>query len=116
MALIELDTENTDEMSERLAQALNRDAGLDIDPLTVNPIDTYVLQHPGAPWCFSDDAGKAALEHRKTYLDRDILPEPVLDILDEMVRKLWDDSRCQEMREKSDYWKIFGGDPGRPSW
>lgn len=116
MALIELDTENTDQMSEQLATILNRDAGMNLDPLTANPIDTYVLQHPAAPWCFSDNAGQAAMEHRKTYLDNDRLPEEVLDILDEMVRKLWDNPRCMELREKSDYWKIYGGDPGRPSW
>ena len=116
MALIPLDTDSTDEMSERLAQTLNRDAGLHLDPLTANPIDTYVLQHPGAPWCFSEDPATAAIQHRKTYLDNDILPEPVLDFLDDMVRKLWDDPRCQELREQSDYWKIYGGDPGRPIW
>lgn len=116
MALIELDTEHTEEMSERIAKSISRQTGLNIDHLNANPMDTYLIQHPGAPWCFCEDPPKAVLEHRKNYLDKKLLPEQVMDYLDEIVRRLWDDPEAMEKRAQSDYWKIYGGDPSRPIW
>lgn len=116
MALIELDTENTEEMSERIAKSISRQTGLNIDHLNANPLDTYLIQHPGAPWCFCEDPPKAVLEHRKNYSDKKLLPESVMDYLDEIVRRLWDDPEAMEKRAQSDYWKIYGGDPSRPVW
>ena len=115
MALIEMHRENPGDMEPKLREALEA-AGLRISPDGRNPIQAYVIQHPGAPWCFGDEVGRAVIKHRQAYLDQALLPEAVLNYLDDLVRRLWDDPRCQELRANSDYWKVYGGDNARPLW
>lgn len=115
MALIELSQDHPGDMQAELRKVLEA-AGVPLAPDGQNPIQAYIIEHPGAPWCFGEGLAQAAIDHRRSYIEQNIIPEDTLDFLDELVRQLWDDPRCQELREKSDYWKIYGGDPAKPLW